>query len=95
MDLFPENCRRVTKRVTTIDDNSNMTNNNTTKETTMNITEETKEVVRLEEVKQPQVVRILDNNGTCVAFVIAGKNGTSVHVNMCQEDNFELQLDKE
>ena len=72
-----------------------MTNNN--KGNRMNITEETKAEVRLENVEQfdAKVVRILDNKGVCIAFVIAGHNSTSVHVNVCQEDNFELQLDKE
>ena len=63
----------------------------------MNITEETKATVRLENVNvfEPQVIRILDNKGVCIAFVIAGKNSTSVHVNVCQEENFELELEKE
>ena len=63
----------------------------------MNITEETKAVVRLEEVKpfEPQVVRIFDNKGICVAFDIAGHNSTSVHVNVAQEDNFKVELGKE
>jgi len=63
----------------------------------MNITEETKAEVRLENVKpfEPQVIRILDNKGVCIAFVVAGHNNTSVHINVCQEDNFELELDKE
>ena len=62
----------------------------------MNITE-SKTEVQVENVQsmEPQVIRILDNNGVCIAFVIAGKNSTSVHLNICQEDNFELQLDKE
>ena len=63
----------------------------------MNITEETKAVVRLEEVKpfEPQVIRILDNKGVCIAFVIAGHNNTSVHVNVAQENNFEVELGRE
>ena len=63
----------------------------------MKITEETKEVVRLENVKafEPRIIRILDNKGVCIAFVIAGQNTTSVHVNVCQEDNIELELEKE
>ena len=63
----------------------------------MNITEETKEVVRLENVKQfdAKIIRILDNKGVCIAFVIAGQSSTSVHVNICQEDNFEIELDRE
>ena len=63
----------------------------------MNITEETKATVRLENVNlfQPRIIRILDNKGVCIAFVIAGKNSTSVHVNVCQEENFKLELEKE
>ena len=63
----------------------------------MNITEETKATVRLENVPlfEPRIIRILDNKGVCIAFVIAGQNTTSVHVNVCQEDNFELELEKE
>ena len=61
----------------------------------MNITEETKEVVRLENVNQfePKIIRILDKKGNCVAFAIAGHNGTSVHIDICQEKNFEIQLE--
>ena len=63
----------------------------------MNITEETKAVVRVENVDafEPQVIRVLNKKGVCIAFVIVGGNGTSVHVNVCQEDNFEIELDKE
>ena len=63
----------------------------------MNIKEQTKEVIRLEEVKpfEPQVIRILNNKGVCIAFVVAGHNNTSVHVNVCQEDNIELELGRE
>ena len=62
----------------------------------MKITEETKEVVRLENVNQfdPQIIRILDKKGVCVAFVIAGQNSTSVHIDICQENNFELEMEK-
>ena len=63
----------------------------------MNIKEQTKEVIRLEEVKpfEPQVIRILDNKGVCIACVIAGHNNTSVHVNVAQENNFEVELGRE
>ena len=63
----------------------------------MKITEETKAEVRLENVNQfePRIIRILDNKGVCIAFVIAGQSSTSVHINVCQEDNFELELEKE
>mgnify|MGYP003659753037 CR=1 FL=1 len=63
----------------------------------MKITSETKTEIRLEEVKpfEPQVIRILDNKGVCIAFVVAGHNNTSVHVNVCQEDNIELELGRE
>ena len=62
----------------------------------MKITEETKEVGRLENVNQfdPQFIRILDKKGVCVAFVIAGQNSTSVHIDICQENNFELEMEK-
>ena len=63
----------------------------------MNITEETKATVRLENVNlfEPRIIRILDNKGVCIAFVIAGHNSTSVHVNVAQEDNFKVELGKE
>ena len=63
----------------------------------MNITEETKATVRLENVNlfEPRIIRILDNKGVCIAFVVAGHNNTSVHVNVCQEDNIELELGRE
>ena len=49
--------------------------------------------VRLENVKpfEPQLVRILDNKGVCIAFVVAGHNSTTVQIGLCQEDNFELE----
>ena len=63
----------------------------------MNITEETKATVRLENVNlfEPRIIRILDNKGVCIAFVIAGHNNTSVHVNVAQENNFEVELGRE
>ena len=62
----------------------------------MKITEETKEEIRLENVDYaaPQIIRILDKKGVCVAFAIAGQNSTTVCINICQENNFELELDK-
>ena len=58
---------------------------------------ESKTEVRLENVKpfEPQIIRILDNNGTCIAFVVAGYNSTTVQIGLCQENNFELELEKE
>tara|TARA_R100000093_G_scaffold35761_1_gene18887 strand:+ start:390 stop:584 length:195 start_codon:yes stop_codon:yes gene_type:complete len=58
---------------------------------------ESKTEVRVEEVKpmEPQIVRILDNKGMQVAFVCIGYNSTSVHIGVCQEDNFELEVEKE
>ena len=58
---------------------------------------ESKAEVRLENVKpfEPQLVRILDNKGVCIAFVIAGHNSTTVQIGLCQDENFELELDKE
>ena len=61
----------------------------------MKITEETKEVIRLENVKQfePMIIRILNKKGVCIAFAIAGQNRTSVHVNIGQENNLEIELE--
>ena len=63
----------------------------------MNITEKTKEVIRLENVEQfdPKVIRILDNKGVCIAFAVVAHNSVSVHINVCQEDNFEVELGTE
>ena len=62
----------------------------------MKITE-SKETVNVENVKpmEPQIVRILDNKGIQVAFVCIGYKSTSVHIGICQEDNFELEVEKE
>jgi hypothetical protein len=51
---------------------------------------ESKTEVRLENVKpfEPQIVRILDNKGVCIAFVVAGHNSTTVQIGLCQDDNF-------
>jgi len=53
--------------------------------------------VRLENVKpfEPQLVRILDNKGVCIAFVVAGHNSTTVQIGLCQDDKFRVELDKE
>ena len=61
----------------------------------MKIVEETKEVIRLENVEafEPQIIRILDKKGVCVAFAIAGHNSTSVTINIGEENNFEIQLE--
>ena len=58
---------------------------------------ESKTEVRLESVKQfePQLIRILDSKGVCIAFVIAGHNSTTVQIGLCQDENFKLELDKE
>ena len=57
----------------------------------------TKTEVDIAEVKpmEPQIVRILDNKGMQVAFVCIGYKSTSVHVGICQEDNFQLEVEKE
>ena len=62
----------------------------------MKITE-SKETVNVENVKpmEPQIVRILDNKGMQVAFVCIGYKSTSIHVGICQEDNFQLEVEKE
>ena len=58
----------------------------------MEITE-SKTEVRLENVRpfEPQLIRILDSKGVCIAFVVAGHNSTTVQIGLCQEDNFELE----
>ena len=58
---------------------------------------ESKTEVRLENVRpfEPQLIRILDSKGVCIAFVVAGHNSTTVQIGLCQENNFELELDKE
>ena len=58
---------------------------------------ESKTEVRLESVKQfePQLIRLLDSKGVCIAFVIAGHNSTTVQIGLCQENNFELELEKQ
>jgi hypothetical protein len=62
----------------------------------MNITE-SKEAITVENVKpmEPQIVRILDSNGTQVAFVCVGANSTSVNIGLCQDDKFHVELNKE
>jgi hypothetical protein len=64
--------------------------------TEMKITEST-ETVTVENVKpmEPQIVRIRDSKGVLVAFVCIGYKGTTVQVGICQEDNFELEVEKE
>ena len=64
--------------------------------TEMKITEST-ETVTVENVSpmSPQIIRILDKKGLCVAFVCVGLNATTVQVGICQEDNFEVELEKE
>ena len=44
---------------------------------------------------EPRIVRILDNKGMQVAFVCIGRNTTSVHIGICQDENFELELSNE
>ena len=58
---------------------------------------ESKTEVRVEEVKpmEPQIVRILDSKGMQVAFVCNGYKATTVQIGICQEDNFELEVEKE
>ena len=62
----------------------------------MKITE-SKETVNVENVKpmEPQIVRILDSKGMQVAFVCIGYKATTVQIGICQEDNFELEVEKE
>ena len=64
--------------------------------TEMKITEST-ETVTVENVKpmEPQIVRILDSKGVLVAFVCIGYKATTIQVGICQEDNFELEVEKE
>ena len=58
---------------------------------------ESKTEVQVEEVKpmEPQIVRILDSKGMQVAFVCIGYKATTVQIGICQEDNFELEVEKE
>ena len=58
---------------------------------------ESKENITLHNVKpmEPQIVRVLDKQGRQVAFVCVGANSTSVQIGLCQEENFELELEKE
>ena len=77
-----------------------MRNNNNTSERRnemMKITEETKTEVTVENVVpiSPQIIRILDKKGVCVAFVCVGANSTTVQIGMCQEDKFEVEIEKE
>ena len=87
----------MTKRVTTIDDNTYRQKQVITKGKNRMKIEESKTEVRVAEVKpmEPQIVRILDNKGMQVAFVCIGYKSTSVHVGICQEDNFQLEVEKE
>ena len=56
----------------------------------------TKTEVDVTEVKpmEPQIVRILDNKGMQVAFVCIGYKSTSVHIGICQDENYELEVDR-
>ena len=58
---------------------------------------ESKEEVRISNVAamDPQIVRILDNKGMQVAFVCIGMDSTTVQIGLCQEDNFELEVDRD
>ena len=58
---------------------------------------ESKTEVRLENVRpfEPQILRILDSKGACIAFVVAGHNSTTVQIRLCQDDEFRVELDKE
>ncbi len=58
---------------------------------------ESKENITLHNVNpmEPQIVRILDSKGMQVAFVCIGANSASVQIGICQEDNFELELNKD
>ena len=62
----------------------------------MNI-RESKTEVRVENVSpmKPQIIRVLDSKGICVAFVCVGADSASVQIGLCQENNFELELEKE
>ena len=61
----------------------------------MKITEETKEVIRLENIEafEPMIIRILNKKGVCIAFAIAGQNSTTVCINIGQENNLEIELE--
>ena len=73
-------------------------NNNTNrKENEMMKIEESKTAVTVENVVpiSPQIIRILDKKGLCIAFVCVGANATTVQIGMCQEDKFEVEIEKE
>ena len=58
---------------------------------------ESKEEVRIANVPamHPQIVRVLDKKGMCIAFVCIGMDSTTVQIGLCQDKNFELELEKE
>ena len=43
----------------------------------------------------PQIIRIVDNDGMMIAFVCVGANATTVQIGICQEDKFKVELEKE
>ena len=66
------------------------------KKNTMKI-KESKTEVTVENVVpiNPQIIRILDTDGLCIAFVCVGANRTTVQIGVCHEDKFEVELEKE
>ena len=73
-----------------------MTNNNNTKVNTMNITESKTEInVNKVNPMDPQIICVLDKKGLCIAFVCVGFESTTVQIGLCQDENFELELDKD
>ena len=69
---------------------------NTKEKNTMNITESKTEInVNKVNPMDPQIIRILDNKGMQIAFVCVGYESTTVQIGICQEENFELELDKD
>ena len=63
----------------------------------MKVTAENNREVRVVNVSpmKPQIIRVLDSKGMCIAFVVVGYNSTTVQIGLCQENNFELELEKE
>ena len=63
----------------------------------MKVTAENNREVRVENVSpiKPQIIRVLDSKGICVAIVCVGSDSASVQVGLCQDDKFHVELSKE
>ena len=59
---------------------------------------ESKEEVRIANVPamHPQILYVvLVKKGMCIAFVCIGMDSTTVQIGLCQDENFELEVEKE